>query len=175
MGRTLCAEGKEGAELHTFGTKCHGCQHGFAASDASRCNEWQACGTPYLRNQSHGCQFFAPIVAAGFKAFRHHSIHTRLFAFRSKAAARHYMGHLDAGIVETGSILLRTASRGKYHLYAAFYNQVDDLFYLRVHQGEVYTPCAVGMFVHAVDVVGQGFGVHAACSQQSQSAGVADR
>ena len=171
--RTLLGECEQCACLYAFCAESHGCEHSLARCYSACCYE-RLCGClAHLRYQSHRCSLFASVVAACLKAFGNDGVDACLLAFCGKLAARHYVSHLYSGFVQHRGELLRTACRREHNLYAFVYYHLHESVYLGIHQRNVHAPRLVGCSFHLVYVLKQRLRVHRACSEQSQTAGIA--
>lgn len=112
-------------------------------------------------------------MTAGFETFGYDGIDSRLFAFAGEFRGGNHMDDRDAVRFEKACPELRISGRSKDDLDPFVHYQLHDFIELGVHQRYVDAERFVGRLPAFADMFPQCFGMHGACSQQAQSAGVA--
>ena len=100
------------------------------------------------------------------------SLDERILQMLCQHRSCHHRDHLDAGGFPHGYVFARVACTGGHNGHALVHHDLRKLICLRMHEHDVHAEGLVGQLLAAADVLAQGVGVHAACTDDAQRTGV---
>ena len=111
-------------------------------------------------------------MAAALGALGNDGVNAQRLQMPCQHGSSHHRDHLDAGSFPHGNVFPRVACAGGDHGDLFLHHDLGKLICLRVHEHDVHAKGLVGQFPAAADVLAQGIGIHAACTDDAQCTGV---